>query len=132
MIRREGILQRSREEDPREKEVPVQSPETEPSSSGSRDQKEVSMAGAGPGRKREVRDQRDRLDWITGGALEDYDTDHPSLSSMSFNNHTFWIVRDSLDFKCYFPLLSRLLLDMACVPKFRFGKDDHCTFGTVS
>lgn len=52
-------------------------PETEPSLSGSRDQKEVRVAGATRGRKREIRDQRNRLDQITGRALVDYDTDHP-------------------------------------------------------
>lgn len=76
MIRRGGSCKDLGKRVPGRRKHQCKQPETEPSLSGSRDQKEVRVAGATRRRKREIRDQRNRLDRITGRALEDYDPDH--------------------------------------------------------
>lgn len=56
-------MQRPREEVPGGRNNQCKTPETEPSLSGSRDQKQVRMAWATHGRKREVGEEIREMDW---------------------------------------------------------------------
>lgn len=64
MIRRQ-VLQRTREEVPGRRKNQGKVPETEPSLSGSRDQKQVKVAWATHGRKREVGEKIREIGWTT-------------------------------------------------------------------
>ena len=76
--KKRGVLQRSREEGPREKEEPEQSTWDRTKLAWFKGPKDASMAGAAPGRKRETRGEIREIDWARPQrrALEDYSTIH--------------------------------------------------------